>query len=74
MDCGIVSLGQFFGPNGILTYNDFRTTFPTASTDFLLFHGVVSAVKSYQRKLGLNAKENLLLVTHWFGNVWVRVV
>ena len=33
MDCGIVSIGQLFGPDGYLTYNAFRTRFPNAKAD-----------------------------------------
>ena len=36
MDCGIVSIGQLFGPDGYLAYNDFRTRFPNAKVDFVV--------------------------------------
>ena len=36
MDCGIVSIGQLFGPDGYLTYNAFRTRFPNAEADFFV--------------------------------------
>ena len=58
MDCGIVSIGQLFGPDGDLTYNAFRTRFPNAKADFLLYEGVLSAIRDYQRKLGLDVEEN----------------
>ena len=61
MDCGIVSIGQLFGPDGYLTYNAFRTRFPNAKTDFMLYEGVLSAIRGYQRKLGLDVEENFVV-------------
>ena len=40
IDCGIVSVRQRFGPDGYLTYNAFKTRFPNAKADFLLYGGV----------------------------------
>ena len=51
MDCGIVSVGQLFGPDGYLTYNAFKTRFPNAKADFLLyeeFYLLLEAVKDNQ--------------------------
>ena len=47
MDCGIVSIGQLFGPDGYLTYNAFRTRFPNAKADFccMKFYLLLEAVK-----------------------------
>ena len=67
MDCGIVSIGQLFGPDLILTYNAFRTRVPNARADFLLYEGVSSAIRGYQRKLGLGVKENFVVGDSW---VW----
>ena len=57
MDCGIVSIGQLFG----LTYNAFRTRFPNAKADFLLYEGVLSDIRGYQRKLSLDVEENFVV-------------
>jgi len=60
MDCGFVSTGQLFGPDGYLTYNTFRARFPNATADFLLYE-VLSAIRGYQRKLGLDVEENFVV-------------
>ena len=59
-DCGIVSVGQRFGPDGCLTYNAFRTRVPNAKAGFLLYEGVLSAIRGYQRQLGLDVEENFV--------------
>ena len=61
MDCGIVSTGQLFGPDGYLTYNAFKTRFLNAKTDLLLYGGVLSAIRGYQRQLDLDVEENLVV-------------
>ena len=60
MDCGIVSLGHLVGPHGYLSYNEFKAKFPNVRTDFLLYEGILTAVKCYQRRLGLAVKENFV--------------
>ena len=44
------------GPNGYLTYNEFKTKFQTVNTNYLLYGGILAAIKDYQRKLGLELK------------------
>ena len=61
MDCGIVSLGHLVGPHGYLSYNEFKAKFPNVRTDFLLYEGILTAVKCYQRRLGLAVKENFVI-------------
>ena len=36
VDCGIVSIGQLLGPNGSLTYNEFKTKCQTVNNNYLL--------------------------------------
>ena len=61
MDCGIVSLGHLVGPHGYLSYNEFKAKFPNVRTDFLLYEGILTAVKCYQRRFGLAVKENFVI-------------
>ena len=70
MDCGNVSIGQLFGPDGYLTYNAFRRKFPIVRQNFccmnefyLLLEAstVLSAIRDYQRNLGLDAEENFVV-------------
>ena len=61
MDCGIVSLGHFLGPHGYLSYSEFKAQFPNVRTDFLLCEGILTAVKCYQRRLGLDIKQNFVI-------------
>ena len=51
VDCGIISVGQLFGPDGYLTYNEFKAKFHNVNTDFLLYEGVIPVIKCYQKKL-----------------------
>ena len=51
-NCGIVSLGHLVGPHGYLSYNEFKAKIPNVRTDFLLYEGILTAVKCYQRRLG----------------------
>ena len=53
MDCGIVSLGHFLGPHEYLSYNEFKAKFPGVRVDFLLYEGILTAIKCYQRRQGL---------------------
>ena len=61
MDCGIVSLGHLVGPHGYLSYNEFKAKVPNVRTDSLLYEGILTAVKCYQRRLGLAVKENFVI-------------
>ena len=49
IDCGIISVGQLFGPDGYLTYNEFKAKFHNVKTDYLLYEGVIFAIKCYKR-------------------------
>ena len=62
MDCGILFLGHLVGSHGYLAYNEFKAKFPNVKTDFFgLFEGIMTAVKCYQRRLGLDVKENFVI-------------
>ena len=65
---GIVSLGHLVGPHGYLSYNEFKAKFPNVRTDFLLYEGILTAVKCYQRRLGLAVKENFVI-----GDAFVEI-
>ena len=58
IDCGIISVGQLFGPDGYLTYNKFKAKFHNVNSDYLLYEGVLSAIKCYQKKLGIEWKND----------------
>ena len=60
MDCGIVSIGQLFGPDGYLIMLS-EQDFQMLRQIFLLYEGVSSAIRGYQRKLGLGVKENFVV-------------
>ena len=71
MDCGIVSLGHLVGPHGYLSYSEFKAKFPNVGTVFLLlllllYERILTAVICYQRRLGLDVKENSVI-----GDVFV---
>ena len=34
VDCGIISVGQLFGPDGYLTYTEFKAKFHNVNTDY----------------------------------------
>ena len=38
-----------------------KAKFPNVRTDILLYEGILTAVKCYQRRLGLNVKENFVI-------------
>ena len=61
MDCGIVSLEHFLGPHGYLSYNEFKAKFPNVKSYFLLYEEILTAVKCYQRRLGLDVKDNFVI-------------
>ena len=49
IDCGIISVWQLFCPDGYLTYNEFKAKFHNVKTDYLLYEGVIFAIKCYKR-------------------------
>ena len=55
------SLGHIVGPHGYLSYNEFKAKCPNVRTDFLLYEGILTAEKCYQRRLGLGVKENFVI-------------
>ena len=73
MDYGIVSLGHLAGPHGYLSYNEFKAKFPNVKTDFFgLFEGIMTAVKCYQRRLGLDVKENFVIGDAFVWRYWYK--
>ena len=52
---------SFFGPQGYLSYNEFKAKFPNVKTDFLLYGGILTAIKRYNRRLRLEVKENFVI-------------
>ena len=42
-------------------YNEFKAKFPNVRTDFLLYEGILTTVKCYQRRLGLAVKDNFVI-------------
>ena len=69
IDCGIISVGQLFGPDGYLTHDD-KAKFHNVSTDYLLYEGVLSAIKCYQKKLGIKWKDDFAVDDALSGNVY----
>ena len=51
----------FFCPNMCLTCKELNTEFRNVYSDFLLYEGVICAIMSYQKKLCLKVKENLVI-------------
>ena len=56
-----MSLGQFFGPYGYLSYNEFKAKFPNVKSDFLLYEGILTAIK-LQKKIRSGCKRES---RHW---------
>ena len=54
-------LSQLLGPNGDLTYNEFKTKVQTINTDYLLYEGILATIKDYHRKLGLELKGSFVV-------------
>lgn len=67
---GIISIGQLIGRNGYLTYDEFVHKFPNAKADFLLYEGIISAIKSYQRKVNIVIDENCNTSQRYEASVW----
>ena len=61
MDCGIVSLGHLVGPHGYLHIMNSKQNFPMSGLIFLLYEGILTAVKCYRRRFGLDVKENFVI-------------
>ena len=58
IESGIVSVGHLLGPNGYLSYEDFKAKYPDAIVNFMLYEGIVHSVRHYQARLGLEFEEN----------------
>ena len=50
----------------MLSYDEFKAKFHNVRTDFLLYEGILTAVKCYQRRLGLDVKDYFVI-----GDVFV---
>ena len=57
IESGIVSVGHLLGPNGYLSYEDFKAKYPDAIVNFMLYKGIVRSVTHYQARLGLEFEE-----------------
>ena len=53
--------GTSFWSTWIPIYNEFETKYPSVRTDCLLYEGILTAVKCYQRRLGSDVKENVVI-------------
>ena len=50
-DAGITKIGHLVNDNGeLMTYNEFIANYPTVTLNYLLFEGIIKAVKMYQKK------------------------
>ena len=83
IESGIVSVGHLLGPNGYLSYEDFKAKYPDATMNFMLFEGIVRSVRHYQARLGLEfekekrkkeKKKTVILMKHVYGNACEEVV
>jgi len=54
---GIVNIGSFCGSDGYLLFNEFKLKYPNANVNFLLYEGIVAAIKKYQDKIGVCMSE-----------------
>jgi hypothetical protein len=53
-DCGIFYIWQLLNGDGnYLRYEEFLTKFPGVSTNFLVYEGIILAIKNYQKKKGI---------------------
>jgi exonuclease III len=58
IDNGVVFVGQLFGPNSFLTYNEFVKKYPNVLTNFLIYEGLIRSIKGYMNKLKLRLEEH----------------
>eukprot|EP00916_Digyalum_oweni_P013462 GHVL01022105.1.p1 GENE.GHVL01022105.1~~GHVL01022105.1.p1 ORF type:complete len:329 (-),score=13.53 GHVL01022105.1:219-1205(-) len=59
--CGIVSVGHLLKEDGFLTYDEFSRKYPNVTVNFLLYQGIVRAVKKYQCKLEIDFCDNFVV-------------
>ena len=52
-ESGITTVGHLCNQNGFLTFAEFKNRYPNVYINFVLYEGIVRAVKNYQDKLGL---------------------
>ena len=67
---GILKINQLMGPNGYLSYKDFKTKFPDCDVNFVLYEGIVSAVKQFQRRCGFDFEPDVCTLQENCGKVW----
>ena len=80
-ELGIFFIHQLIHNDGkLMTFFQFKQAFPQVNTSFLLYNGVISAIKSYQEKCQVVFTDNfrLFLPKAWFiimkGNRYVQTV
>ena len=61
MDCGIVSWDIFLVHVDTYPTMNLKQNFPVSGLIFLLYEGILTAVKCYQRRLDLDVKENFVI-------------
>lgn len=52
-ESGITSVGHLCNQNGFLSYGEFKNRYPNVYVNFILYEGIVRAVRNYQKQLGL---------------------
>ena len=60
-DAGVVYIGHLLGQDGFLTHTEFNEKYPDISVNFLLYQGVVRAIKRYQKKLEIEVVNDCLI-------------
>ena len=78
IESGIVSVGHLLGPNGYLSYEDFKAKYPGAIVNLMLCEGIlryVTDVTKLNLDLNLkNLKKTVILMMHMYGNACQVVV
>ena len=59
IDNGIMRIGHLLGPDGYMTFEQFKLMYPRVQTNFLLFHGIVSSTRRYQKELNIDLADVL---------------
>ena len=60
VECGIFSIGHLCNQHGYLSYEEFKETYPNAQVNFILYQGVIAAVKQYQKKCKVEFGEHVV--------------
>jgi hypothetical protein len=71
---GIINIRHLLNERGddFLLYQEFQTKYPNVGrTDFLVYQGIINAVKQYKRKVGVDVSNNFKIFENkvWFGIV-----